>query len=321
MGMKMSLQEFNNTLLSELCTLHWRQWAALGIAANIDHEKNEVIDIEALIASTFAIRNLDIRLFEGMLEWIFINKEFIFTTRLIRIIGEYSKQDIGPNIRLIDENEANIFKRIIKYRHSYEQMREIIQSELNTDKNGAFTNRENTFELRNIVTKPAYSDVSVLHLLLRSFSGTDTRADVLMYMLLNEEGNSYSIAKEIYHDQKNVYRILEQWTSAGIVNKIDGPKKNRYSINRKEDWLSALSRFGTKDVIRQINWVSVFLLYATIAKALVSAPWGNDDYLMTSLLYDLENKIKIVEAMNIKSCNSLQECVNRFRHTQHTGIA
>jgi hypothetical protein len=321
MGMKMLLQEFNYTLLSELCTLHWRQWAAFGIAANIDHEKNEVIDIEALIASTFAIRNLDKRLFEGMLEWIFVNKEFIFTSRLNRIIGEFSKQVIGPNIRLIDENEANVFRQIIKYRHSYEKAREIIRNELKTDKNDAFTNRENTFEPRNIVTKPAFSDLSVLHLLLRSFNGTDTRADVLMYMLLNEEGNSYSIAKDIYHDQKNVYRILEQWTSAGIVNKIDGPKKNRYSLNRKEDWLSALSRVGTKDIIRQINWVSVFLLYATIAKALVSDPWGNDDYLMTSLLNDLENEIKIVEVMNIKSCNSIQECVKRYRHTQRINIA
>ncbi len=33
--------------------------------------------------------------------------------------------------------------------------------------------------------------------------------EVLIYLLSNESGNSNAIAKEIFYDQKSVYRILE----------------------------------------------------------------------------------------------------------------
>ena len=309
--MKQSLQEFNFNFLNELRNLHWRQWAALGVAADIEPEKDTVIDIEALIVSTFAMRKLDLRLFEGMLEWVFTNKEFVFGTRVNRIAKEFADRKLGKNVRLVDGDKVEMLKQIIKYRSVYKGIREGIPKDLVAVDEEEWRGKKDTFEFRDIITKPAYSDASSLHLRLRSYFGTHARADVMLYLLLNTEGNSYSIAKEIYHDQKNVYRILEQWSDAGMVQKIEEPRKNRYSLTGKKDWMKV---FGLKNVPNYVPWVRTFLLYDTIAKALLTEPWHSDEYLMVSLLKDLENEMKAVAMADGErgAVGNLQEYVNQF---------
>jgi len=309
--MNLSLQKLNTEFLNQLRNLHWRQWAALGVAADIEPEKDSVVDIEALIVSTFAMRKLDLRMFEGMIEWVFTNKEFVFGSRTSRIAREFANRKLGKNVRLIDEDKVEVLKQIIKYRSVYKYIREGIPKNLVAMDDEEWMGKKDTFEFRDIITKPAYSDMSTLHLRLRSYFGTDARADVMMYLLLNNKGNSYSIAKEIYHDQKNVYRILEQWSDTGIVQKIEEPRKNRYSLNGKKGWLKV---FGFKNVPNYVPWVRTFLLYDTIAKALVTEPWHSDEYLMGSLLKDLENEMKAVAMVNAGRgiVGKLQEYVRKY---------
>ena len=307
--MKQSLQEFNFNFLNDLRNLHWRQWAALGVAAHIEPENEAVIDIEALIVSTFVILKLDIRLFESMLEWVNRYKDFVMVARINRIAGEFSKRTIGKNLRLIDEDKADLLKQIKKYREFYKGLREDYPKDLETVDIDYV--KDNLFRGKKIISQPDFSNSSALHLKLRSFTGTDTRADVLFYLLLSDEGNSYSIAKEIFHDQKNVYRILEQWSDAGMVTKIEEARKNRYLLNNKNEWLKL---FGYTSFPKYVNWTRVFLLYNTIAKALVTEPWRNDEYLMTSLLNDLENEIKAVEVMGgeVRKIRNMQHCMYSF---------
>lgn len=307
--MNQSLQKFNNEFLNELRELHWRQWTALGVAAHIEPENESVIDIEALIVSTFVIRKLDLRLFESMLEWVNAYKDFVMVSRINRIADEFSKRTIGKNLRLIDEDKADLLKQIKKYREFYKGLREDYPKNLETvDINYV---KDNLFRGEKIISQPDFSHSAALHLKLRSFTGTDTRADVLFYLLLSDEGNSYSIAKDIFHDQKNVYRILEQWSDAGIVQKIEEPRKNRYSLNGKKDWMKV---FGLNNVPSYVPWVRTFLLYDTIAKALVTEPWHSDEYLMRSLLKDLENEMKAVAMADGErgAVGNLQEYVNQF---------
>ena len=51
------------------------------------------------------------------------------------------------------------------------------------------------------------------------FFGINARADVCLYLLANRHGSSNGIAREIGFDQKVVYRILERWVEAGVVDK------------------------------------------------------------------------------------------------------
>jgi len=64
--------------------------------------------------------------------------------------------------------------------------------------------------------------------------GVDARTEILVYLLVNESGNSNSIAKEIFYNQKNVYTILEKWSRAQMVTKTSEQKIPGYSLNRKK---------------------------------------------------------------------------------------
>jgi hypothetical protein len=119
---------------------------------------------------------------------------------------------------------------------------------------------------------------SLIQLLLRSIFGVDARTEILIYLLAHEGGNSNSIAKEIFYNQKNVYTILEKWSHAQMVAKMSGQKIPRYSLNRKKELLHAI---GLKEMPDYLNWTRTFLLLAT-AKA-ICILWSDDEYLLPFL--------------------------------------
>jgi hypothetical protein len=149
----------------------------------------------------------------------------------------------------------------------------------------------NAFKIRNIITEPRLHHSSLIQLLLRSILGVDAHTEILIYLLANESGNSNSIAKEIYYNQKNIYTILERWSRAQMVTKISEQKIPRYSLNRKKELLYA---FGLKEIPKYINWTRTFLLLDRLSKALSTPPWSDDEYLLSSLFRDLFNESKSI---------------------------
>jgi hypothetical protein len=95
--------------------------------------------------------------------------------------------------------------------------------------------------------------------------------------LAHEGGNSNSIAKEIFYNQKNIYTILERWSHAQMVTKMSEQKNPRYSLNRKKELLHAI---GLKEMPNCLNWTRTFLLLGRLAKALSVSPWSDDEYLL-----------------------------------------
>jgi hypothetical protein len=147
----------------------------------------------------------------------------------------------------------------------------------------------NNFKVRNVTTGPNLQLSSMIQLLLRNIFGVDARTEMLIYLLAHEGGNSNSIAKEIYYNQKNIYTILERWSHAQMVTKISEQKNPRYSLNRKKELLHAI---GLKEIPSYLNWTKTFLLLGRLAKALSISPWSEDEYLLSSLFRDSFNEGK-----------------------------
>ena len=127
----------------------------------------------------------------------------------------------------------------------------------------------NNFKVRNVTTAPNLQLSSMIQLLLRNIFGVDARTEMLIYLLAHEGGNSNSIAKEIFYNQKNIYTILERWSHAQMVTKISEQKNPRYSLNRKKELLHAI---GLKEMPNYLNWTKTFLLLGRLAKALSILP-------------------------------------------------
>lgn len=183
MAMAMSPKRFSTELREMLLDLHWRQWCALGVAGHVEPESRWMIDLEALVVSTFALGREDARLTKLAQEWLLLNREWVSTSRLRRIGHEFALSD-GLN--------APASRSLAVARG------------------------------RSKVAKPVVTQPVLLQLQLRALFGMDVRADVFSYLLFNREGNSSSIARALYVHQRRVYNILERWGASGVVRRVPG---------------------------------------------------------------------------------------------------
>jgi hypothetical protein len=290
--MEASLREFKEKFYNALLDIHWKQWAALGVTSHVKAEGKWIIDLEPLTVSTLTIGLHDKRLLSSSTEWLVKKREWINLSRLKRIVKVFLERSPGleepallPEILglFIDTYNKNARNKIKFGKCDSDGLRKNLINEYKTF--------FNAFKIRNIITEPRLHHSSLIQLLLRSILGVDAHTEILIYLLANESGNSNSIAKEIYYNQKNIYTILERWSRAQMVTKISEQKIPRYSLNRKKELLYA---FGLKEIPKYINWTRTFLLLDRLSKALSTPPWSDDEYLLSSLFRDLFNESKSI---------------------------
>jgi len=289
--MGLSLKEFKKSFYNDLLEIHWRHWTSLGVSSHVQAEENWIVDLEALIISTLAIGLLDKRLLSSSLEWLVKNGQWINLSRLKRIAQNFAKPFPGLKKHLIAQEIFDSF---------LEKLNKVVQSNMVHEEQAYYgsegdTIREyqhilKTFKPRGVVTEPRLQKPSLVQLLLRGTFGVDARAEILIYLLTHDSGNSNSIAKEVFYNQKNIYRILEQWTRSQMVSKISKKRSAQYFLQKKEELLRTI---GCKELPAYINWVRTFLWLDRIAKALDILPWAEDEYLLSSFFRDLLDEVKL----------------------------
>jgi hypothetical protein len=297
--MEISLKEFKERFYEDLVEIHWRHWTAFGIASNVKPERYWIVDLEPLVISTLAIGLRDKRLLSSSLEWLIKNGEWMNLSRLKRIMNLFTgpfptmkkplltRQIFGLLVDLYNKNARNkiAYKELEPYGTGDNRASEY---------KSIFDN----FRVRDVVTKPKHRDPSLLQILLRGFLGINAHVETLIYLLVNDRGNSNFIAKEIFYNQKNIYEILERWTGAQIVTKISGNRAASYSLNRKKELLTAI---GLKRMPGYLNWTRTFILLNGIGMALYTSPWSEDEYLVSSLFRDLSREIRLIGgAINVR---------------------
>jgi hypothetical protein len=243
--MTMSPKRLRAELREGLLELHWRQWCALGVAGHVEPEKHWVVDLEALVASTLALGREDVRLSKLAREWLVLNREWVSTPRLRRISQAFASTE---------DSASSVPEPIAAARGLAKVM-------------------------RPVVTQPV-----LLQFQLRALFGMDVRADVFGYLLFNKSGNSSSIARALYVDQKRVYNVLERWNAAGVVRRAPGG----YSL--VPDAVPAAVA-EARDRTEWHNWPATYLALDRLHESLVKAA-TDDRYVMSSLVRDVGAEIQ-----------------------------
>jgi len=290
--MEIRLKEFKEDFFDSLIEIHWRQWTTLGVTSHVKPEKTWIIDLEPLIISTLGIGLHDKRLLSSSIEWLTKNGEWINLSRLKRIVKVFSER--MPELKAptlcpeILELFVDTYNRSARYKIKYPRMDSYNAKDNVMNEYKAFFSR---FKVRNVTTAPNLRLSSMIQLLLRNIFGVDARTEMLIYLLAHKGGNSNSIAKEIFYNQKNIYTILERWSRAQMVTKISEQKNPGYSLNRKKELLHAI---GLKEMPDYLNWTRTFLLLDRLAKAISIPPWSDDEYLLSSFFRDCFNETKSI---------------------------
>ncbi|MCK4766493.1 MAG: hypothetical protein KAW12_30135 [Candidatus Aminicenantes bacterium] len=294
-----SLTAFKEKLKEKLLDIHWQQWSALGVSSHIK-ETEHLIDLEALIiSSTLIIANYDKRLFSSCLEWIKKNREWVSLSR-VKQIGKYFLQ--------VDKQLA----KPLVIRELFECILMILKdgavSKKFVDANDRHIPRDYkdillTLENRGIAVEPVIQKSSLLQLHFRGIFGINARAEILLYLLLEGKGNSNQIAREIFYDQKIVFKILKRWTASGFVEEEKGGKENLYFLKsgRPVKYIknSAPAPYIFQDINikeggKYINWTRFFYFFSRLLVFSTIEPWSEDRYLLSSVFRDMAGDAALI---------------------------
>ncbi len=270
-----------------LVGLHWRQWSAIGVASHVQPESEWVIDPEALFISTVAIGLNDERLFTACLEWSIKNEEWVNTSRLRRLMTLFTEPlpdektpVLNPAVSIKLSSKYHIYENAFKKYHDFSPTEELLMQQ--------YDEVLSSFKVRDVLQEISIlKPIPLLLINLRNFFGMDSRADVALYLLFGRPSSALAISKEIYQEQKSVYRILEKWIKVGFAEKVGG----KYALSRDHQWKRLWKK---SEEGRYANWGKVFLVTDSIAKALSTKPWEDDKYLLSSLFRGIYPKAQQV---------------------------
>ncbi len=292
--MSVSLKEFKKKTRDKLLEIHWKQWSALNVASHVPAENYWIIDLEALIISTLVIGLLDKRLLSACIEWLIKNGEWVNFARLKRICKAFIIP--LPNMKgsLLNQDLLKLMVDCIrKFTPISMKFPDLDESEEKVLKE--YGKVFGAFRIRDVAKKLEFlKHPSLLQLLLRGYFGVDAQVEVFIYLFFNDSGNSNAIAKNIFHNQRNIYTILERWKRAEVVRKVN----RDYSLNKKKEWLRVL---GLKKKFGYLNWVNNFLFFDQLIRSFSFPQWSDNKYSLSSLFRDLFTDAAIVsQSLNIQ---------------------
>jgi len=270
----MKLQkEFKQNILEDYLTIHWSQWSLLGLQTHIK-KSDHTIDQEALIVSTFIAGRFDKRLFYSMLEWIEKNREWISLSRIKNILKFYSG-------KLKNEFASYPSKLIVDI-----LSRGDIDLQNLKCKDTEYSDILKNYKKRGTVQKISFESKQLLQLFLRSIFGVNSRVEIFMFLMSEKTGNANNISKEIYYDQKIVFRMLKNWELSGFVKVENKGKEKLYSLNKSIGLIHNSIHNHTF-----LNWAEIFLSLGKLI-SVFSKNYSDDIYLISSRLRNIYSDIR-----------------------------
>ena len=237
MDMTMSPRNFKDEITGRVLDLHWKQWAAFGVSSQLNRSREYILDLEALVISTLAIRKPDHRLLEAALEWVSFNRRWLNLFRIKRISKFFRSSQIQQARPLLSGSLAEIMTRYLKKPGALWEEWENKLYENDKNHESHYIKTFNNFKERGVVVEPDIKSPSLLQLYVRNFFGVGARAEMFLYFLADRKGNSNSISGEIFLEQKNLYRILKDWVETGILE-LDLEKSSpHYGLKNRNLWL------------------------------------------------------------------------------------
>ena len=276
----MSSNEFSNQFqqqVTDLIASHWEQ-LGVGLTPGNRAQADTWIDLESLMAFTLLVPHGDKRILEGALEWTIQNRNAINTSRLKRVGNllagsrpQYNRKSVQDLLNDIASGDMDRFVQRVA-----EQMSTTFYS------------------TRGILGAVNLANPRLTQLKLRAMFGINARAEILMYLLQHPSQNSNAMARQIGFAQKQVYLILENWTAAGIVRRIQQGRAGNYSLTRPEKWKQALEL--TK-IPAAINWMKTFHTLSLIMDIVAET---DDIYMLSSRFRDVTPQVQLLlSSMNL----------------------
>lgn len=265
----MSLQDFRDAFLKDTLDLLWGQWCVLGVAGHSRMAGHSCIDPEALVLATCHFGRFDQRLFDGMLGWLSKYEEMLSLQR----VSSLTKVERDSRSPVIGAVAAYVLSEYKKPR--WRKLAGTPQATTRGDalfhhpdgsQMEAFGHQDPLFlsyglsrgriENKNIIGSFQTSHPASLWLRLRAFMGVSSRTDILVYLLIHENGGHASlIAREIGYTQRGVHQSLLAMSLSGWILRSERAREVLYTL---ADPIRTTLASSSKGKLEWLTWNRYF---------------------------------------------------------------
>lgn len=271
-----SKPQFREALLDLL----WQQWAALGVAGATKPDAEWCVDPEALVLITTTQSRTDPRLFNEMLDWLWVHGESVNVQRLKNI-----QKAVGlGDCRVLGAIAAWLSQRSTLSKWKPLAMLEPVPkaaAPLFLSKDGtpqpSFGPSDPIFlkhgfqrgsiKRRELSQSPNPLLPATLLWKLRALFGVQARAEILLWLLTHESGHAADIARGTFYFPRTVDQTLKELAASGMVKSARVGREKRYWLKPTE-W-SFLQTWKRPDSFpRWIDWARFFTVQERIGVVL-----------------------------------------------------
>ena len=253
----MSAHTQTGTLLEAMLAHLWSQWTFLGVAGSSAQGRrpgqSQLIDPEALVLATTVFGRHDARLFDEALDWLVHNGERINLQRLQNLEATWHLAD--PLVfGSVAEVLAGHRSTLSKWRKLGTALSTSIQSVApepffldaagspmpmppdNLDPRFLRWNlARSQWTSREMSQSPSPSHPENLLFKLRSLFGTNSRAEIVAWLLLNGPSSPAALARELGYFSKTVQGVLNEMALSGHVVVHRTGREKRFQL-RSDEW-------------------------------------------------------------------------------------
>lgn len=269
--MNPSLYNFRESLLQRLLDFLWRQWSALGVAGHARSDDPWMIDPEALLLFSTHIARHDSRLFDEILDWLHTNGSWINLQRLGTLHKEERLGDsaiLAAIADLLSRESAHLKWKLLMRRvekpdsPTAELVHRLFPSiPILKEPDPVFLKHgleRGSIELRGMSQSPRPDQPATFLFKLRALFGMQARAEVMAWLLANEQGHPAEIARQTGYFRGSIQNVLNDLTVSGHIGSIRIGREKTFSILRHDEWRFLLTWPNATSFPQWINWAPLF---------------------------------------------------------------
>jgi hypothetical protein len=235
----MDISAFSKRLSDQLVEFAWNEWAQMGLLATPTKQSPWAQDPEALIVFTLEVARAEPRLFDELLDWMFVNEALLSVRRLRAMcIDETDRSLVAaalawlahqrPRARLGDGGKGATRSTLHPLFRS-----EIHVSEPDEDFASAGWLRPALSPSHKSQPPDPKAPIN-LAFRLRQILGVGARAEVVRILSTTEAPwvNAQTLARSTGYAKRNVHDALTGLSAAGVVSTFTVSAEQRYTADR-----------------------------------------------------------------------------------------
>ena len=279
--MNRSLHNFRESLQQRLLDFLWRQWSALGVAGHARSDDPWMIDPEALLLLSTHIARHDSRLFDEILDWLHTNGSWINLQRLGTLHKEERLGDsavLAAIAELLSKESSHLKWKLLLRRAEQPTSppAELVQRLFPSvpvlkEPDPVFLRHgleRGSIEYRGMSQSPRPDQPASFLFKLRALFGMQARAEVMAWLLANEQGHPAEIARQTGYFRGSIQNVLNDLAASGHIGSIRIGREKTFSILRHDEWRFLLTWPNANGFPQWINWAPLFQAIQTFLDTL-----------------------------------------------------